>query len=86
MNLTLCTVKVFPAQDRLLIWVSNTKILVKGAWISFEGNLVGQGREAAKQALAEDNTLMKSITDAIMEKVEVTVGDVLAQSQEEDTE
>ena len=63
------------------------KILVKkGAWISFEGNLVGQGREAAKQALAEDNTLMKSITDAIMEKVEVTVGDVLAQSQEDDTE
>ena len=44
------------------------------------------GTEAAKQALAEDNTLMKSITDAIMEKVEVTVGDVLAQSQEEDTE
>ena len=63
------------------------KILVKkGAWISFEGNLVGQGREAAKQALAEDNTLMKSITEAIMEKVEVTVGDVLAQSQEDDTE
>ena len=63
------------------------KILAKkGAWISFEGNLVGQGREAAKQALAEDDTLMKSITEAIMEKVEVTVGDVLAQSQGDDTE
>ena len=51
------------------------KILVKkGAWISFEGNLVGQGREAAKQALAEDNTLMKSITDAIMEKLRLQWG------------
>ena len=58
----------------------------KGAWISFEGNLIGQGREAAKQALAEDDALMKSITDAIMEKVEVTVGAVLAQSQDEDTD
>jgi recombination protein RecA len=63
------------------------KILAKkGAWISFEGNLIGQGREAAKQALAEDDALMKSITDAIMEKVEVTVGAVLAQSQDEDTD
>jgi recombination protein RecA len=63
------------------------KILAKkGAWISFEGNLVGQGREAAKQAIAEDNALMKTITDAIMEKVEVTVGAVLAQSQDEDSD
>ena len=48
--------------------------------------MIGQGREAAKQALAEDEALMKSITDAIMEKVEVTVGAVLAQSQDEDTD
>ena len=55
-------------------------MLKKGAWISFEGNLVGQGREAAKQAIAENDALMKTITDAIMEKVEVTVGAVLAQN------
>ena len=48
--------------------------------------MVGQGREAAKQAIAEDAALMKTITDAIMEKVEVTVGAVLAQSQEEDSD
>jgi len=47
----------------------------KGAWISHDGNLIGQGREAAKQALAEDDSLMKTITDAILEKVEVTVGE-----------
>ncbi|OUU10413.1 MAG: recombinase RecA [Verrucomicrobia bacterium TMED40] len=57
----------------------------KGAWISFEGNLVGQGREAAKQALAEDTALMEKITKAIMEKVQVTVGAVLAQGTEQDS-
>jgi len=55
----------------------------KGAWISFDGNLIGQGREAAKQALAEDENLMSKITDAILEKVQVTVGSVLAQSSED---
>ena len=57
----------------------------KGAWISFEGDLIGQGREAAKQALAEDSDLLDKITTAILEKVQVTVGAVLAQGQEDDT-
>ena len=57
----------------------------KGAWISFEGDLIGQGREAAKQALAEDSDLLDKITSAILEKVQVTVGAVLAQGQEDDT-
>ena len=56
----------------------------KGAWISYEGNLVGQGREAAKQTLAENQELMEEITAGIMEKVQVTVGSVLAQGQTED--
>ena len=56
----------------------------KGAWISFEGNLVGQGREAAKQTLAENHELMAKITAGIMEKVQVTVGTVLAQGNTED--
>ena len=58
----------------------------KGAWISFEGNLVGQGREAAKQTLAENHELMAKITAGIMEKVQVTVGSVLAQGNTEDGE
>jgi len=57
----------------------------KGAWISYDGNLVGQGREAAKQALAEDEKLMIEVTNAILEKVEVNVGSVLAQNKEDDT-
>lgn len=63
------------------------KILAKkGAWISYDGNLVGQGREAAKQALSEDPKLMAEITSAILEKVEVTVGAVLAQGQAEESD
>jgi len=56
----------------------------KGAWISYEGNLVGQGREAAKQALAENAELLEQITSAIMEKVQVSVGSVLAQGDSSD--
>ena len=56
----------------------------KGAWISFEGDLVGQGREAAKQALAENSEMMGKITTAIMEKVQVSVGSkVLAKGESE---
>jgi recombination protein RecA len=57
----------------------------KGAWISYDGNLIGQGREAAKQSLAEDPKLMTEITTAILDKVEVTVGDVLAQNNEDES-
>ena len=53
----------------------------KGSWISYEGELVGQGREAAKQALSENTELMAKLTKAILEKVQVTVGSVLAQSE-----
>ena len=57
----------------------------KGAWISYNGDLIGQGREAAKQALSENQSLMNEITTAILEKAEVTVGSVLAQNTDEDT-
>ena len=60
-------------------------LIKKGAWISYDGNLVGQGREAAKQVLSEDVDLMNKITDAILEKVEVSVGSVLAQNNEEES-
>ena len=56
----------------------------KGAWISFEGELVGQGREAAKQTLAENPEILKKITSAIMDKVQVTVGSVLAKGESEE--
>ena len=48
--------------------------------------MIGQGREAAKQVLSEDPELMAKITSAILEKVEVTVGDVLAQGEAEESD
>ena len=46
----------------------------KGSWISFEGELVGQGRDAAKQAVKDNPALAEKLTKAIMDKVTVTGG------------
>jgi recombination protein RecA len=46
----------------------------KGAWIAYEGALIGQGRDAAKAALKEKPELAEKITKAILEKVSVTGG------------
>jgi len=58
----------------------------KGAWISYEGNLIGQGREAAKQYLADNPAIVEAITKAIYEKAEVTGGSALALTEIEDKE
>ena len=46
----------------------------KGAWIAYEGNLVGQGRDAAKQALREKPELAEKIQHAVLAKVSVVGG------------
>ncbi|MGA2173774.1 MAG: recombinase RecA [Verrucomicrobiota bacterium] len=40
----------------------------KGAWLQFEGELIGQGKEAARQALVEKPALAEKIVAAIMAK------------------
>ena len=40
----------------------------KGAWLQFNGELIGQGKDAARQALIEKPELAKKIVDAIMSK------------------
>ena len=47
----------------------------KGAWIAYEGNLVGQGRDAAKAALKEKTELADKIGKAILEKVTIKPGE-----------
>ena len=54
----------------------------KGAWIAYQGELVGQGRDAAKQTLKEKPELMAKLTAAVLEKVNVTGGAVVTGSQE----
>jgi recombination protein RecA len=38
----------------------------KGAWLQFDGELIGQGKDAAQKALVEQPALAKKIIDAIM--------------------
>src|SRR5262245_28942718 len=40
----------------------------KGAWLQFNGELIGQGKDAARQALIDKPDLAKKIVDAIMAK------------------
>ena len=54
----------------------------KGAWISYNGDLIGQGREAAKAHLRGNPALMEELTAKIREKVHVEVGNVLAGSKD----
>ena len=58
----------------------------KGAWISYNGDLIGQGREAAKAYLKENPELMDELTAKILENVRVEVGNVLAGGEEKDGE
>jgi recombination protein RecA len=47
----------------------------KGAWISFDGELIGQGRDAAKQTLRDKPELAAKITEAVLAKVNVKGGE-----------
>jgi recombination protein RecA len=40
----------------------------KGAWLQFDGELIGQGKEAAQKAIAEKPELALKIIDAILAK------------------
>lgn len=52
------------------------KILEKrGAWISFEGELIGQGRDAAKLTLRENPEIAAKVTKAVLAKVNVKGGE-----------
>jgi recombination protein RecA len=55
----------------------------KGAWISFEGELVGQGRDAAKAAFKEKPELAAKIQAAILAKVSVAGGMAVTGAAEE---
>jgi len=54
----------------------------KGAWIAYQGELVGQGRDAAKQTLKEKPELAEKITQAVLEKVTVTGGTAVTGAEE----
>jgi recombination protein RecA len=49
----------------------------KGSWISYKGEMIGQGREAAKQHIKENAELANELTQLIMDKVSVRGGESL---------
>ena len=56
----------------------------KGSWISYNGEMIGQGREAAKQYLSENKEVMDGMLKAILERVKVAGGSILAEANTED--
>src|SRR5581483_12002827 len=50
------------------VGIENGVVDKKGAWLQFEGELIGQGKEAAQKALEEKPELAQKIVAAIMEK------------------
>src|ERR1700759_330363 len=50
------------------VGIANGVVDKKGAWLQFDGDVIGQGKEAAQHALAEKPELAKKITDTIIAK------------------
>src|SRR5437660_3317973 len=50
------------------VGIENGVVDKKGAWLQFDGELIGQGKEAAQKALAEKPELAKKIIETIMSK------------------
>jgi recombination protein RecA len=50
------------------VGIDNGVVDKKGAWLQFNGELIGQGKEAAKKALIEKPELAKQIVEAILAK------------------
>ncbi|HWD19401.1 MAG TPA: recombinase RecA [Verrucomicrobiae bacterium] len=50
------------------VGIANGVVDKKGAWLQFEGELIGQGKDAARQALVDKPELAQKIVAAIMAK------------------
>jgi len=54
------------------VGIENEVVEKKGAWLQFNGELIGQGKDAAQKTLAEKPDLTKKIVQAILEKRNAT--------------
>jgi recombination protein RecA len=54
-----------------------------GAWFTYEGEQLGQGREKAKEFLVDNPELMVEITDKVMRKAGIGAGDDLGEVEAE---
>ena len=53
----------------------------KGAWIAYNGQLIGQGREAAKEHLQKNPKVLAELQKVILEKVQVVGGTTLGAAE-----
>ena len=60
------------------VGIANGVVDKKGAWLQFNGELIGQGKDAAQKALADKPELARKIVEAIMAKREAVVEAVAA--------
>lgn len=60
--------------------IENKILEKKGAWISYNGELIGQGREAAKAYLMSNPEVADKIRDAIVSTVKVVGGSALGEN------
>jgi recombination protein RecA len=58
----------------------------KGAWIAYQGGLIGQGREAAKEYLDQNPKVAAEVKKAILEKVQVVGGSTIAEGANKDAD
>lgn len=58
----------------------------RGSWLSFEGNQLGQGRDAVRDMLKTDSEMAKKLADKVIEKAKEAHLGVVAKPQEEDEE
>ena len=69
LNLILFTTRGSIAKAVYSMWLNPYGVVQKrGAWIQYDGELVGQGKEAARAALAENPELTEKIIQDIMRK------------------
>jgi len=54
--------------DVLDVGIESAVVDKKGAWLQFDGELIGQGKEAAQKSLAERPELATKIVESIMAK------------------
>ena len=65
-----CTARGSAGRDRCSTWPSNLGFVKKaGAWFTYEGEQLGQGRENAKQFLAENPQLMAEIDQRVRDQL-----------------
>lgn len=69
--------------DVLDLAVEHDVVEKSGAWFSYEGERLGQGREKAKDYLLENADIMASITNKVREKMNLAPVEVAVAAQEE---